>query len=65
LGSTRTGVYSNAIPIVALLIAWLTLGEVPTWLQGMGAVGIVAGAVLARLGRIEDVPERRSSRTAV
>jgi drug/metabolite transporter (DMT)-like permease len=58
LGSTRTGVYSNAIPIVALLIAWLTLGEVPTWLQGLGAAGIVCGAVLARLGKIEGVPDR-------
>lgn len=58
LGSTRTGVYSNAIPIVALLIAWLTLGEIPTWLQWLGAVGIVGGAVLARLGKVEGVPDR-------
>lgn len=58
LGSTRTGVYSNAIPVIALLIAWLTLGEKPTWLQGCGAVGIVGGALLARLGKIEGVPDR-------
>ncbi len=58
LGSTRTGVYSNSIPIVALLIAWLALGEVPTWLQGLGAAGIVGGAVLARLGKIEGLPDR-------
>lgn len=58
LGSTRTGVYSNAIPIVALLIAWLTLGEIPTWLQGIGAVGIVGGALLARVGKIEGIPDR-------
>lgn len=58
LGSTRTGVYSNAIPIVALLIAWLTLGEIPTWLQGVGAAGIVGGAVLARVGKVEGLPDR-------
>jgi drug/metabolite transporter (DMT)-like permease len=57
LGSTRTGVYSNLIPIIAVLIAWVTLGETPTWMQALGAVGIVAGAVLARLGMVT----RRSS----
>ena len=53
IGNTRTAVYTNAIPIVALLIAWMALGEVPTWLQIVGAVGILGGALLARLGRIE------------
>ncbi len=58
LGSTRTGVYSNSIPIIALLIAWLTLGEVPTWMQGVGAAGVVGGTVLARLGKIEGLSDR-------
>ena len=53
IGNTRTAVYTNAIPIVALLIAWMALGEVPTWLQIVGAAGILGGALLARLGRIE------------
>lgn len=53
IGTTRTAVYSNFIPVVALVIAWLTLGEVPTRLQMVGAAGIVAGTILVRLGRIE------------
>ena len=53
IGNTRTAVYSNFIPVVALLIAWLTLGEVPTWLQVVGAVCIIAGTVMVRLGKVE------------
>ncbi|UCC72766.1 MAG: EamA family transporter [Gemmatimonadota bacterium] len=53
IGNTRTAVYSNFIPVVALVIAWLTLGETPTWLQMLGAGAIVGGTILVRLGRIE------------
>ncbi|NIR43356.1 MAG: EamA family transporter [Gemmatimonadetes bacterium] len=56
IGNTRTAVYSNLIPVVALVIAWLTLGEQPTWLQLAGAAGIVAGTILVRLGRVERAP---------
>jgi drug/metabolite transporter (DMT)-like permease len=51
LGSSRTAVYSNTVPIVALLVAWLTLGEVPTWTQVGGAIMILAGIGLARMRR--------------
>lgn len=53
IGNTRTAVYSNFIPVVALIIAWQTLGEKPTWLQIVGATAILGGTVLVRLGRIE------------
>lgn len=53
IGNTRTAVYSNFIPVVALVIAWLTLGEQPTLLQVIGAASILAGTILVRLGRIE------------
>jgi len=53
IGNTRTSVYTNSIPVVALIIAWLTLGETPTPLQSAGAGGIVAGSLLVRLGKIE------------
>jgi len=53
IGSTRTAVYSNFIPVVALVIAWLTLGEQPTWLQLLGAAAIVGGTIVVRLARIE------------
>ena len=48
LGPTRTAVYSNLQPIVALLAAWAFLGEVPTIFQGVGAVTIIAGDFLTR-----------------
>ncbi len=53
IGNTRTAVYTNFIPIVALIIAWLMLSEVPTWLQVLGAACILVGTIMVRLGRIE------------
>jgi drug/metabolite transporter (DMT)-like permease len=50
LGSSRTAVYSNTVPLVALLVAWLTLGETPTWTQVAGAAAIVGGVLLSKLG---------------
>jgi drug/metabolite transporter (DMT)-like permease len=48
LGPTRTAVYSNLQPIVALIAAWAFLGENPTIFQGVGAVTIIAGVFLTR-----------------
>jgi drug/metabolite transporter (DMT)-like permease len=48
LGPTRTAVYSNLQPIVALLVAWAFLGEIPTIFQGVGTVTIIAGVLLTR-----------------
>jgi drug/metabolite transporter (DMT)-like permease len=48
LGPTRTAVYSNLQPIVALLAAWPLLNETPTIFQGVGAATIVAGVFLTR-----------------
>ena len=48
LGPTRTAVYANLQPIVALLVAWAFLGEFTTIFQGVGAVTIVAGVFLTR-----------------
>lgn len=57
IGSTRTAVYSNVVPIVALVAAWLWLGEEPTGLQMVGAVVVIAGMTLARLGRPGERPD--------
>jgi drug/metabolite transporter (DMT)-like permease len=48
LGPTRTAVYSNLQPIIALLVAWPLLGEIPTIFQGIGAATIVAGVFMTR-----------------
>ena len=48
IGPTRTAMYSNLQPIVAVLLAWAVLGELPTAWQGVGAASIISGLVLAR-----------------
>lgn len=48
LGPTRTAIYSNLQPVIALCIAWLLLGEVPSVWQGAGAGAIIAGVLLTR-----------------
>jgi drug/metabolite transporter (DMT)-like permease len=48
LGPTRTAVYANLQPIIALMVAWAALGEIPTLFQGVGAATIVAGVFLTR-----------------
>jgi drug/metabolite transporter (DMT)-like permease len=40
--------YGNLQPIVALLFAWILLHEVPTVLQGVGAVSIITGLLMTR-----------------
>ena len=48
LGPTRTSMYGNLQPIVALLFAWILLHEVPTVLQGIGAASIITGLLMTR-----------------
>jgi drug/metabolite transporter (DMT)-like permease len=49
LGNTRTSVYSNLVPVMALTAAWLTRGEVPTVGQIAGATVIIGGVTIAQL----------------
>ena len=48
LGSARTALYSNLTPVVALLVAWLALGERLAPGQAAGGVLVIAGVLLAR-----------------
>jgi drug/metabolite transporter (DMT)-like permease len=50
IGGTRTAIYMCLTPIVAVLAAWLLLGERPHPLQGIGAVFIITGVLLTRTG---------------
>lgn len=50
IGTTHTSIYSNVVPVVALGVAWLWLGEVPATIQLVGAAVVIAGVMLARLG---------------
>jgi len=40
--------------LVALVAAWLLLGEVPHWIQVAGGVLILAGVVSVKLGEPRD-----------
>jgi drug/metabolite transporter (DMT)-like permease len=48
LGPTRTAMYANLQPVIALVVAWLTLGETPTIFQAAGAALILGGLLLTR-----------------
>lgn len=48
LGPTRTSVYSNIQPIIALAIAWIFLQEVPTLWQAIGTGTIITGVLFTR-----------------
>jgi drug/metabolite transporter (DMT)-like permease len=49
LGPTRTALFANLQPFIALMFAWATLGETPTAWQVAGAATIVGGVLLTRI----------------
>jgi len=59
LGNNRTAIYSNLVPVAALLVAWLWLAEVPTPAQLLGAAVILAGLTIARLAQSPGPSSRR------
>ncbi len=50
LGNTRTSTYSNMVPVIALVVAWIWLGEVPNAAQIAGTVVILSGVTVAQSG---------------
>lgn len=48
IGPTRTAMYSNLQPIIAVIVAWIMLGETPTVWQAAGAAFVMSGLVLTR-----------------
>lgn len=48
IGPTRTSMFGNLQPLVAVTMAWALLGEVPTIYQGVGAAAVIGGLYLAR-----------------
>jgi len=56
MGSTRTAVYGNVTPVVAMLVAWAMLGERPTIGQTIGACIIFVGLYFVRNGMVAAAP---------
>ena len=50
IGNTRTASYSNIVPVIALVAAWLWLDEVPKLVQIVGAAIIIGGVSVAQSG---------------
>lgn len=48
LGPTRTAVYGNLQPVIAIGVAWIFLHETPTMWQGIGTGTIMTGLFLTR-----------------
>ncbi|HUW95941.1 MAG TPA: EamA family transporter [Anaerolineae bacterium] len=53
IGASRTVIYNNLIPPVAILIALTTLGERLTALQALGAAIVLGGVVLTRFAQMK------------
>ena len=53
LGPTRTALFGNLQPLIALLVAWITLHERPTAWQALGCAAIVGGVLLTRIAATE------------
>jgi drug/metabolite transporter (DMT)-like permease len=51
IGSSRTAIYNCVTPLVAMLVAWLTLGEVPTGVQFVGVALVLIGVWVSMQGR--------------
>ena len=49
LGNTRTAVFSNMVPVAAMLVAWLVYGEPIGPAKVAGATAILAGVALTRV----------------
>jgi drug/metabolite transporter (DMT)-like permease len=56
IGSARTSVYSNLLPIVAMITAYLWLHEPIGPVKLAGAALILTGVGLTRLGRLRPEP---------
>ena len=48
VGNARTAIYSNLTPVVAILFAWLTLGDALAPLQLLGGAIVLAGLIVTR-----------------
>lgn len=58
LGSARTAAFGNLVPVLAIAVAWIWLGERPVAAQILGAALTVVGVAVARGGRTPTSPRR-------
>ena len=63
LGPARTSIYSNAVPIVAMVTAAIFLGERITGAKVIGAAAVLGGVVLTRIEIKFEVRSQKSEAT--
>jgi drug/metabolite transporter (DMT)-like permease len=51
IGPSHTALFSNVVPIAAIAVAAVWLGEPVTTTKVVGAVAIVGGVFVTRIGR--------------
>ena len=61
LGSSRTSIYSNVVPVAALIVAMVWLGERLAGMRLVGAVLVAAGVLLTRWRRPPKPAEREDA----
>lgn len=64
LGPTQVVLYGNMVPIAALLIAWLSIGENPNMMEIISAVFIITGAIFIQVvdseaGATSDIQKKK------
>jgi drug/metabolite transporter (DMT)-like permease len=57
IGSARTAIYSNVVPVVAMVFAWAALDETLDATKIGGAALILSGVFISRIGREPTVAE--------
>ncbi|WP_353268367.1 EamA family transporter [Gemmatimonas sp.] len=57
LGPTKTAMYGNLQPIIAIAVAWALLHEKPTGWQLLGAAFVMAGLLVSRTAKVRPAPE--------
>jgi drug/metabolite transporter (DMT)-like permease len=57
LGPTKTAMYGNLQPIIAIAVAWALLHEKPTGWQLLGATFVMAGLLVSRTAKVRPAPE--------
>ena len=51
VGNARTAIYSNLTPVIAILFAWVTLGDKLAPVQLLGGSIVLVGLLVTRRGR--------------
>jgi drug/metabolite transporter (DMT)-like permease len=57
IGPTRTAVYGNLQPVIAIAVAWVLLGEAPGIWQWIGTILIMGGLLLSRSAPVKPITD--------